>query len=125
MTRGLVLVIDDDPDMRELIAVLLESIGFQSELIGDGIDALELKKEYAAIIVDLKMPVFDGERLLDYWSLTRRDLLGRVIVLTGYSHYARGRLLPPTFAMIAKPFDHRRLLKLVEDCATRPEGVPS
>jgi len=120
VTRGLALVIDDDADMRELIAALLESIDFQSDLIADGIDALELRKDYDVIIVDLKMPVFDGERLLDYWSLTGADILGRVIVLTGYSHYARGRHLPPTFAMISKPFEHHRLLKLVEECA-RPE----
>jgi len=114
MTRGIALVIDDDEHMRELIGVLLESIEFESDLIGDGIDALELSKEYDVIIVDLKMPVFDGERLLDYWSLTRGDLLGRVIVMTGYSHYMRGRHLPRTFATISTPFEHHRLLELVE-----------
>jgi DNA-binding NtrC family response regulator len=121
MTRGLALVIDDDEDMRDLIAALLESIEFESDLIGDGIDALEVSKEYDVIIVDLNMPVFDGERLLDYWSLTRDDILGRVIVMTGYSHYMHGRHLPPTFATISKPFEQRRLLELVEQCATRPD----
>jgi CheY-like chemotaxis protein len=118
MTRRTALVIDDDPDMRELIAVLLESIDIDADLIGDGIEALELKKEYDVILVDLHMPVFDGERLLDYWLLTRSDILGRVIVLTGYSHYMRGRELPPTFARIFKPFEHNRFLQVVEQCAT-------
>lgn len=119
MTRGRALVIDDDEHIRDLIAALLESIEFESDLIGDGIHALELHKEYDVIIVDLKMPVFDGERLLDYWSLTRGDILGRVIVMTGYSNYTRGLNLPPTFATISKPFEYRRLLDLVEQCAAR------
>jgi CheY-like chemotaxis protein len=122
MTRRTALVIDDDSDMRELIAALLESIGIDADLIGDGIEALELKKDYDVVLVDLNMPVFDGERLLDYWSLTHGDILGRVIVLTGYSRSARVRQLPPVFAMIAKPFDHHRFLQLVSQCAT---GSPS
>jgi CheY-like chemotaxis protein len=117
MTRGSVLVIDDDADARELIAALLESIDFDCDAIGDGIDALELKKDYDVILVDLNMPVFDGERLLSYWSLTRGDILGRVIVLTAYSHFAHGRYLPPIFGILNKPFDHRKFLQLVQQCA--------
>ena len=119
MSRGFALVIDDDADMRELLATVLETIDFETDLIADGIDALELKKDYDVILVDLSMPVFDGERLLAYWSLTRGDILDRVIVLTSYSRYAHDRDLPPTFAMITKPFDRSRLLELVEQCAAR------
>lgn len=118
-TRRTALVIDDDSDMRELIAALLESIDIDADLIDDGIDALELTKDYDVVLVDLNMPVFDGERLLDYWSLTRGDILGRVIVLTGYSRSARTRHLPPVYAMIPKPFEHHRFLQLVSQCATR------
>ena len=119
MSRGLALVIDDDAAMRALLAAVLEMIDFESDLIADGIEALELKKDYDVILVDLNMPVFDGERLLAYWSLTRDDVLERVIVLTGYSRYAHDRHLPPTFAMITKPFEQRRLLELVEQCAAK------
>ena len=118
------LIIDDDPDMRELIAALLRPIGFETDLAADGIAALELSKEYDVILVDLNMPVFDGERLLEYWSLTRSDLLRRVIVLTGYSRYMRGRKLPETFATIAKPFQYRDLTHLVERCAEQKEVTP-
>jgi len=113
------LVIDDDADMRDLIAALLESIDFEIDLIADGIDALDLTKEYDVVLVDLNMPVFDGEHLLDYWSLTRREILGRVIVLTSYSRFMHGRELPPFFAMLSKPFEHAVLLQLVEQCATQ------
>lgn len=113
------LVIDDDADMRDLLAALLESIDFEIDLMADGIEALDLTKEYDVVLVNLNMPIFDGERLLDYWSLTRREILGRVIVLTAYSRFTLGRDLPPIFAMLSKPFEHARLLQLVEQCATR------
>jgi len=110
------LVIDDDGDIRELLTVLLESAGFEVESLADGIHAVELKRKYDVIILDLNMPVFDGEQLTDYWQLTDPDILRRVIVLSGFSKYSRGRKLP-TFAAIPKPFEYRQLLDLVEQCA--------
>ena len=110
------LVIDDDGDIRDLISVLLASAGFEVDELADGIHAVELKHRYDVIILDLNMPVFDGERLTDYWLLTDPDILRRVIVLTGYSKYSRGRELP-TFASIPKPFDYQKLLDLVAACA--------
>src|SRR5947207_12309807 len=115
--RRIALVIDDDRDMRELIAALLESIAFDVDVIPDGIGALDLDREYDAILVDLNMPVFDGERLLEYWALTRGDILRRVIVMTGYSRFTRGRKLPQTFGTIAKPFEYEPFLCLVKRCA--------
>ena len=120
--RRRALVIDDDREMRELIATILDTIGFDSDLLSDGIAALEPKHPYDAIIVDLNMPVFDGERLLEYWSITQRHLLERVIVLTGYSRYTRGRKLPQTFATLAKPFDYQELMELVDQCSQQ-QGV--
>jgi CheY-like chemotaxis protein len=113
------LVIDDDEDLRELLQVVLEAAGFAVDAFDDGIAALELKKTYDVILLDLNMPVFDGEQLTGYWVLTDPSVLRRVIVLTGYSGYTRGRELPATFASVAKPIDHRELLRLVEECANQ------
>ena len=115
MTRR-ALVIDDDPDMRELMRALLESRGFEVEMLADGIDAVELKQPYEVIILDMKMPVFDGEQLTGYWMLTNPAILRRVIVLTGYSR-RRQPVRLPVFATMAKPFDHEKFLALVEECA--------
>jgi len=114
-----VLVIDDDADIRALLALLLENAGYDVDALEDGIAALELKKSYDVILLDLNMPVFDGEQLTGYWVLTDPEVLRRVIVLTGYSGYTRGRSLPSTFASLPKPIDYRELLRLVEDCASQ------
>jgi CheY-like chemotaxis protein len=112
------LVIDDDEDIRELLQMSLESAGFEVDTMADGIEAVSLKKPYAVILLDIRMPVFDGARLTDYWQLTEPELLRRVIMLTGYS---RGKHRPqiPTFATVAKPFDIPELLRVVEACAAQ------
>ncbi len=112
------LVIDDDPFIAELLQVLLETRGFVVEIVRDGIDAVELKSHYDVILLDVKMPIFDGERLTAYWTLTQPDLLKRVIVLSGYSRFTRTRDLP-AFAVVDKPFDHNELLNLIEACAAQ------
>ena len=123
MTRK-ALVIDDDDHMRELLETLLDLAGFEVDLAADGIDVLRLRERYDVILLDLKMPVFDGERLTDYWQMTDPDVLRRVIVLSGFSRAARGKHLP-TFATIQKPFDHAELLRLVEACVADPKETES
>jgi CheY-like chemotaxis protein len=114
------LVVDDDPFVCELLKVLLESKEFEVDIAEDGIHALEVPRSYDVILLDLNMPVFDGERLTEYWGLTRPELLQRVIILSGFSHYTGARQLAPTFGTIGKPFDHRELMELVERCADQP-----
>ena len=109
------LIIDDDYDIREILTALLESAGFHVETMNDGIKALSLQKRYDVILLDMKMPVFDGERLADHWQLTEPGLLSHVIVLTGYSQLTRGRALP-AFASVQKPFDNVELLRVVNAC---------
>lgn len=112
------LVIDDDPFIAELLQVLLETRGFVVEIVHDGIDAVELKSHYDVILLDVRMPIFDGERLTAYWMLTQPDVLKRVIVLSGYSRFVKTRDLP-AFAVVGKPFDYDELLNVIEACAAQ------
>lgn len=126
MSAGLVkkqaLIIDDDDHIRELLQVLLETAGFEVDAMRDGIDAVELKKDYHVILLDMKMPIFDGERLTDYWKLTQPKILRRVILLSGYSRWSADRDFG-TFAIIAKPFDYLELLRLVEACSLQTQAT--
>jgi DNA-binding response OmpR family regulator len=109
------LVIDDDDDIRDLLRALLETSGFEVETMRDGIDAVELKKPYDVILLDMKMPIFDGERLTDYWKLTHPSILSRVILLSAYPQQSTDRDLG-TFARLAKPFECAEILETVEAC---------
>ena len=113
------LVIDDDPDITEVLTALLEIRGYEVDVVADGIHALEPKFDYDVVLLDMKMPVFDGERLADYWLTTRPELLDKVIILSGYSRFTRGRELP-TFATVTKPFDLESIAQLIDECASRP-----
>lgn len=57
-----ILVVDDDPDIRDVLEALLEGEGFEVVLANDGEQALEaIKKESPDLmILDLMMPVMDG-----------------------------------------------------------------
>lgn len=116
------LVIDDDNHIRELLQALLETAGFEVDLMRDGIDAVDLKNEYAVILLDMKMPIFDGRRLTDYWKLTNPAVLQRVILLSGYSRLSSDHDFG-TFAVIQKPFDYRQLLTAVDACFRQSGGT--
>ncbi len=119
-----ILVIDDDPDTRETVRAILEAHGFVVETMEDGIYALSLKEGYDAILLDVQMPVFDGERLIDYWSVTQPELLDRVIMMTAYSRRPR-RERSAAFASVEKPFRYDHIVQLVTECVNRPRPAAS
>jgi len=109
------LVIDDDAHIREVLQVLLETAGFEVDTLFDGIDGVKLKHDYQVILLDMCMPIFSGAQLTDYWKMTTPEILRRVILLTGYSSQSSDQV-HGTFATIAKPFDYRELLGIVDAC---------
>lgn len=109
------MIVEDDHDTARLLAELLETLGIEADVVHDGIDAIEPEHAYDVVLLDMNMPVFDGERLVDYWCATRPEILRKVIVLSGYSHFTRGRQLA-TFAAVTKPFELDVLTRLIEEC---------
>jgi DNA-binding NtrC family response regulator len=110
-----VLIVDDDDDIRTMLETLFVTYEYEVHTLGDGIAATDLKDDYDAILLDLRMPIFDGEKLIDYWQMTAPEMLRRVIVMSGYSYFARQRSYP-TFAVVLKPFDPFELLEVVARC---------
>jgi CheY-like chemotaxis protein len=58
-----VLVVEDHPDLREMLAVMLQAEGYDVRTAGNGLEALQcLERERPAVIVlDLMMPVMTGD----------------------------------------------------------------
>jgi CheY-like chemotaxis protein len=85
LSRSLVLLVDDNADMRELYKLYLEHAGFDTDEARHGFEAVEkaLKRRPDAIVMDLRMPTLDG------WEAVRllRNRQGTrdipVIALTG------------------------------------------
>jgi DNA-binding NtrC family response regulator len=78
------LVVDDDPGLREAIADYLRSLGHRVETAIDCGDALARMKEYPfdVVLCDVSLPDRDGYHLLE-WSVSNRPDC-TVLLLTGY-----------------------------------------
>jgi CheY-like chemotaxis protein len=109
-----VLIVEDDPDLREMMAQLLTLEGFQAATVSNGREALDYlgdRDTPEVILLDLMMPVMDG------WEFRRRQRqdpdLSRVpvIVLSALDQARAGGLDPAAF--LKKPLDFDRLLQLV------------
>jgi CheY-like chemotaxis protein len=114
----LVLVGDDDPAIRELVADVLAEAGFRTARATNGEEVMELaiRQKPALIVLDVIMPKMDG-----YTTLTR--LRGNrvtqdipVVILTGQPGpiYQTLSFGAGATAHIVKPFSPRQLMDTVE-----------
>ena len=113
-----VLVVDDSPDMRNLLTQFLRYHGHAVRSAEDGLDALEVlqKSTPDVILLDLNMPRLDGLDFLKALRGERRWDGVRVIVVTGYDagitdDEAKSFAVD---AVLAKCTDRRKLVALVE-----------
>ena len=83
-----VLIVDDDPHIRDMLGLVLEESGHEVLEAADGVQALEALERSApdCMILDLMMPELDGHGLLR--AMRERDLAAstRVLVLTCKVH---------------------------------------
>ena len=112
-----VLVVDDDEDIRGLVAMRLKAAGHRVVAVGDGSAALALVEERGlpeVAVLDVSMPGMDGFQLLE----ALRKLGGsdvRVVFLSArvQEHdVARGRAVGATY--LTKPFIASALINAVE-----------
>lgn len=84
--RGLVLLVDDDPMIRDVVQKILMTLGYDSILAADGIEALDLfrqrQHEIQCVLLDLIMPRMGGWETLEALRKLRPGLL--VILASGY-----------------------------------------
>lgn len=79
-----ILIVDDDPNILEILQVQISSFGFAHDIAADGLAAVERLKqqEYSIVITDMMMPHMDGMQLLQY--IRENHPQTNVIVMTGY-----------------------------------------
>ena len=118
MARGVsqcpVLIVEDDEDLREMMAQLLTLEGFQTAAVANGREALDYLHQATrpdVIVLDLMMPIMDG------WEFRRRQQADPVlapvpVIVLSALDQARAANLNAT-AFLKKPLDFDRLLTLV------------
>ena len=120
MEKPFVLLADDNEATCTLITALLHA-DFVVDVASDGAEAIEKlkKRRYAAILLDLLMPVVDGYAVLDYLQEHHPELLRRVVAVTA-SLSAREMQRVREYAIstvIAKPFEVDVLQAAVHEAA--------
>jgi len=87
-TEGLVLVVDDEPDVRKVVRMTLEKAGYEVIEAEDGEKAIEEIKKgensilLSLIITDIRMPNMNGIDVINYYRKEWQSV--PIIVLTGF-----------------------------------------
>lgn len=121
----IVLLVEDEPAVRSLVRLLLESHGYRVLQAQSGTEALELCKQQGEridlLITDLVMPVMGGQQLAAAMQAEYPDV--RVLFLSGYTDDAieRHGPLPQKIHFMQKPFVASDLMRLVREVLDAPK----
>jgi CheY-like chemotaxis protein len=111
-----ILVVEDDPSIRDSVAECLEDEGYVVARAANGAEALGLLAagvQPQILLLDLHMPVMDGAELVAALEADER-LRGIPRVLMTGSAPRAGAPLPPADVYLEKPFEIATLLAAIE-----------
>jgi CheY-like chemotaxis protein len=114
----LVLLVEDDEDLREVIGELLEEEGYEVLRAANGADALELLSscaEPSLVLTDLMMPVMTGWELVARLRAHPQHASLPIIVVSAFFD----RAPPESDHVLMKPLQLDQLLQSVEEMIRR------
>jgi len=119
----LVLVVDDDPDILQTLALCLSTEGYGVLMAANGQEALEVlrREKPAVILLDLMMPVMDGWQFVN--EMDQRGWRRAPILILSADRGVQGHAnVLHAGAYLAKPFDLEELLgKVSQLTGGRPD----
>ncbi|MEA2237018.1 MAG: two-component system, OmpR family, response regulator QseB [Thermoanaerobaculia bacterium] len=112
------LIVEDEPAARNLLAQLMEGLGFEVDLAADGEVAMSLLSahDYELILLDIVLPKVSGIEVMESLKGDRAHLLGRIIVVTGLNILEIRSLFPTVHETLSKPVFPSRLREAVRSC---------
>lgn len=115
--KGRLLIIDDEPELREVLIALLEDICGDISEAANGIEAIEIlkTKQFDAVLSDEKMPKKSGLDVLKW--MRENGIQTPFIMHTGYGQKEMVREAQElgAQAFIDKPWDEKTLIHTVEE----------
>lgn len=121
-----VLVVDDDPDVREILTRFLTERDYQVEVAADGAAGMQLLRSDPpdVLLLDLELPEMSGLDILRQMQLENMDV--KVITISGHPA-ASGHLGPDSLTLgatdfILKPFDLPYLEEHLLDRLAAPDS---
>jgi two-component system, OmpR family, alkaline phosphatase synthesis response regulator PhoP len=120
----LILIVEDDPDIAQIVKTYLEKDGFQVEVALNGLTGLEraLELQPALIVLDWMLPGLDGIRFIERLQKTQKTPVIMLTAKTEEVDRLRGLSLADDY--INKPFSPRELVARVKAVLRRGNPQP-
>ncbi|HEU5078578.1 MAG TPA: transporter substrate-binding domain-containing protein [Opitutaceae bacterium] len=126
-SRGTILLVDDEPNVRRVASALLEKNGYTVAVAADGYEALALALahggRFVAVLLDLTMPGLDGPATLK--ELRAINAATPILLMSGYTESDARQRLPADqyIAFLPKPFTSDELLEALRELLVRTQSV--
>jgi two-component system cell cycle sensor histidine kinase/response regulator CckA len=118
---GVVLVVDDDDDIRRAVADELTRRGYRTLTAANGAAALErIDTPIDVLVTDVQLPDIDGVQVADRFHSRRQGLV--VVYISGASGTRLGALLPAGAVLLRKPFSADDLIAVVRNPGASRQG---
>ena len=116
-----ILIIDDDPVVREAISRVLEGVGYDVVESADGNEttARSVLEEIDLVLLDLNLPRRSGWEV--YERLRTQVPLIPVVIITGIPNQNQTALAAGASALMEKPIDVSALLQTVDELLVKAE----
>ena len=118
-SSGAVLVVDDEPEIRKLVSVILTTAGYTVFLADSGEHALRLFHKHASeitlVLTDVVAPGMSGPMLVDELLELQPHL--KVLFMSGFneSQVVRRYVVERGFVLLQKPFTAEQLLNEIQE----------
>jgi len=130
MKQRTILIVDDEPEIRETLFDGLSNNGYAIFLAEDGEGALRLldQRPFDLVVLDVKLPDRDGVQLLE--TIKNRSTETPVIMMSGYgtTQNAIEAMRKGAFDYLLKPFSvdlvKQRIQMALKESLVRPESQP-
>jgi two-component system, NtrC family, nitrogen regulation response regulator NtrX len=123
--KSKILVVDDEPDIRELLKDILEDEGYEVEVAEHAQRARERKSVFNPdlVLLDIWMPEMDGVSLLKHWN-ERKELNAPVVMMSGHGtvETAVEATRYGAFDFVEKPLSMAKLLRTVKSALQSQQG---
>ena len=114
-TKLTALLVDDEPQLLNILKQVAETIGMDTLTAANGKEALKLYDEHRPdiIISDIYMPELNGIKLLQ--EVKKINPEEPVVLITGYAHYRQliDNLDFTPDGFLEKPFDLRKIIEII------------
>lgn len=122
-----ILIVEDEPVLRDGLADLLRGAGHEVEAVGDGLAAAQrgVHDSYNLVLLDLMLPRLDGIEVCQRLRKARPGLLILMLTARGSEEDRVRGLKTGADDYVTKPFGARELLARIEALGRRAQAAPA